>query len=337
MGNTKIEWSQKVWNPVRGCTRVSPGCEHCYAERQSARFIKPGQYAHGFAERTPSGGSRWTGKLALIPEKLGEPLSWKQPALVFVNSMSDLFHERLSNRDIAAVFAIMAACPQHTFQVLTKRAARLPQWFDWLGDVAPVETLGRIAAAHTGRDFCDLSDGRPWPLPNVWLGVSVEDQKRANERVLDLLQTPAAVRFLSCEPLLGPLDLRSVGDEALKVNALNGGWEVPRNTASHRQEPRVHWVICGGESGPGARPMDISWMRSLQRQCEDAGVPYFAKQLGARPVWDGCAGPGQRWPAGTRYRDNGGVWEIHLEDRKGGDLEEWPADMRVREMPLATC
>ncbi len=326
MGDTKIEWSEKVWNPVRGCTRISPGCENCYAERQSARFSDPGQYAHGFVKRVAAG-PRWTGKLALIPEKLGEPLSWRKPALVFVNSMSDLFHERLSNEDIAAVFGVMAACPQHTFQVLTKRAERLPEWFGWLGAEVPVEALGRIAAAVSGRDLCDLSDDAAWPLPNIWLGVSVEDQQRANERIPHLLATPAAVRFLSVEPMLGPVDLRQYlwGSIAeIPGSALNDG--AP---ALPWRRNLLHWVICGGESGPEARPFDLNWARDLRGQCRDAGVPFFMKQVGAHPEI-------RRWRPedyGSAFLYRHGNKRITLADRKGGDPAEWPEDLRVREIP----
>lgn len=341
MGDTRIEWSEKVWNPVRGCSRVSPGCENCYAERQSARFCDPGQYAHGYAERTAAG-ARWTRRVALIPEKLAEPLSWRKPALVFVNSMSDLFHEKLTDEEIAAVFGVMASCPHLTFQVLTKRADRLPGWFAWAGsaaldlcackaDDALQPHVPRIVRAQA---FAHWSGARVWPLPNVWLGVSVEDQQRADERIPHLLAAPAAVRFLSCEPLLGSINLTAVGSGQIKINALNGGWAVPRNTDEHRQEPRIHWVICGGESGPGARPMDIAWMRLIKEQCAAVGLPYFGKQVGSRPAWDGCARPGELWPPGTKKEDDmEGRWSIHLKDRKGGDPAEWPEDLRVRQMP----
>lgn len=270
---SKIEWTDATWNPVRGCTRISPGCGGprdeggCYAEAQAARFSDPGQPFHGFAVRTPKGG-RWTGKLALLPDKLREPLSWREPRKVFVNSMTDLFHENLSDDAIDRVFAVMALCPQHTFQVLTKRSARMR---DYLADP---ETPGRV-----GDLICDLTMSMrlpvvliapgmdeaaapmgprvylgAWPQPNVWLGVSVEDQARANERREDLRATPAAIRFVSYEPALGPVDWR--------------GWEF------------LDWLIAGGESGRKARPPHPEWMRAARDFSATNGIAFFLKQWG---------------------------------------------------------
>jgi len=256
-----IEWTDATWNPVRGCTRVSPGCGGpgkaggCYAERIAARFSGPGQPFEGFAERK-GGEARWTGKVALIEDMLAVPLRWSKPRRIFVNSMSDLFHEHLPDGAIDQVFAMMALCPQHTFQVLTKRPERM-------------------------RDY--LSDQDPMPLPNVWLGVSAEDQARADERIPLLLETPAAVRFVSCEPLLGPIDLINLDhtgaqrkDQAHGISAL---W---RAAAEIGLRTMLDWVICGGESGPVARPMHPDWARSLRDQCQAAGVPFFFKQWGGK-------------------------------------------------------
>lgn len=211
--NSKIEWCDATWNPVRGCSRVSSGCTRCYAETVAARFSGPGLAYEGLARRTASGEARWTGEVRVVPEHLDDPLRWKRPRRIFVNSMSDLFHERLTNQQIAVVFGVMAAAKHHTFQVLTKRPARMRDWFEWANaqrryggaESDPGEVMQCIAI-DSGIKFKSLEEV-PWPLPNVWLGVSVENQPAADERVPLLLQTPAAVRFLSCEPLLGVVDI----------------------------------------------------------------------------------------------------------------------------------
>jgi protein gp37 len=210
---SSIEWTEATWNPVTGCSKVSPGCAHCYAETFAERFRGvPGHpYERGF-------------DLQLREERLEQPLKWTQPRMIFVNSMSDLFHEDVPGRFIELVLGVMAKAHWHTFQILTKRSERLAQ----------------------------LASRLSWP-DNVWMGVSVENQQWA-QRVEDLRKVPAKVRFLSCEPLLGPLrlDLRD-----------------------------IHWVIVGGESGPRARPMKAGWVREIRRQCEEAGVAFFFKQWGA--------------------------------------------------------
>ena len=234
---SSIEWTEATWNPMTGCTKVSPGCAHCYAETFAERFRGvPGHpYERGF-------------DLQLRPERLEQPLSWKQPRMIFVNSMSDLFHEDIELAYIREVFKVMRKANWHTFQILTKRSERM------------VEVAPRL----------------PWS-DNVWQGVSVENQ-RWTSRVDHLRKVPAKVRFLSCEPLLGPLrlDLRD-----------------------------VHWVITGGESGPRARPMKPEWVREIRQQCEEAGVAFFFKQWGAhneagRRVGKGKAGrilDGRSWDA----------------------------------------
>jgi len=282
MADTSIEWTDKVWNPVRGCIKVSPGCKNCYAETFAERFrgVKGHPYEQGF-------------DLRLVLEKLNEPLRWKKPRRVFVNSMSDLFQDGVPDEYIGRCFDVMAQARRHTFQVLTKRPGRMR---------ALVPTF---AARHTAID------GSGWPLPNVWLGVSVENQHFADERIPLLLQTPAAVRFISAEPLLGPIDLE------------RGGFALHRPTRSPRGKywPGLDWVIVGGESGPGARRFDLEWGRSLVEQCRECGVPCFIKQLGSRPDgwWTNALGP--------RLNSHG------LTDKKGGDPNEWPEDLRVREFP----
>lgn len=211
--NSSIEWTESTWNPVTGCSKISAGCKNCYAERLALRLQAMGniRYRNGFQ--------------VMLHEDLVElPTRWRDPRVIFVNSMSDLFHEDIPAEFIQRVFATMRNCPQHTFQVLTKRSERLRE----------------------------LARGLDWPN-NVWMGVSIEDEQVLN-RVHDLLAVPAAIRFLSCEPLIGPLD-----DLPLKG---------------------IHWVIVGGESGPGARPVQIEWIRSIFRQCRKSKVPFFFKQWG---------------------------------------------------------
>lgn len=241
---SRIEWTEATWNPVTGCTKVSPGCDYCYAERIDERFHGKGSFA----------------VVRRSEEKLYLPLRWRKPRRVFVNSMSDLFHDDVPDSFIARVFAVMAQTPQHTYQVLTKRHGRMRSLMNaW----APV--TGRPPWVHTG----------PWPLPNVWLGVSVENQQWADIRIPALLDTPAAVRWISAEPLLGPVDLGNVGVvDALLGDGLAGLMDVPP------ARPRLDWVVAGGESGPGARPMHPDWARSLRDQCAAAGVPFFFKQWG---------------------------------------------------------
>jgi protein gp37 len=242
--------------------------------RFAGRFAKPGERYHGLVKIGKNKRAVWTGELRLDSGKLGKPLHWRRPRKVFVNSMSDLFHENLSNEQIAAVFGVMAACPRHTFQVLTKRARRKNEWFKWARDRR--DDFAALAVGELGEDGYDYGDGamfvpESWPLPNVWLGVSVENQAAADERIPELLATPAAIRFLSCEPLLSRVDLFSflrtpLRDESLRALGVSG------------PVPGVTWVIAGCESGPGARLCSVTWIRSLRDQCAAAAVPFFLKQ-----------------------------------------------------------
>jgi len=247
-----------------------------------------------------NGHRTFNGKINLDSDAITIPLRWKKPRRIFVNSMSDLFHERSTFEFIDMVFAVMALCQQHTFQVLTKRPKRMAEYLQRTGK--SIEFL-ESAAREIGYTFkfTDL-DGRthgmvPWPIPNIWLGTSVEDQQTADSRIPHLLDCPAAVRFLSCEPLLGAINLRLFSTGGL----LN-----------------THLVIVGGESGPCARQCHVDWIRSIINQCKNTNVPVFVKQLGANPVlgFDG----------GISLKDL-------IKDRKGGNPEEWSNDLRVREMP----
>ncbi len=296
MGDTTISWCRRpgtrarTWNPTQGCALKSDGCRNCYAMKQARRFAGPGKPFHGLVNiRT----GKWTGVGRLAVHKLTEPLTWRQPSTVFVNSMSDLFWEEFTNEQIAVVFGVMAACPQHTFQILTKRADRMREWFEWAtrdgdgydlfrfgpsgllacaweactgdawGKSEPPERLGSIPSKEVF--------GTTWPLKNVWLGVSVENQDAAEERIPELLRTPAAIRFLSCEPLLEGLRLQEWLGRERGLAAIG----APRGLAQ---------VIAGCESGPGARHCDTQWLCELRDQCAAAGVAYFLKQAIRRDI-----------------------------------------------------
>ena len=277
MGKTSIEWTDRVWNPVRGCSRVSEGCRNCYAERIAARFSDESvmidaapsgpQQFHGFAIRTPSG-PRWTGKVELIKSKLTEPFHWKKPQRVFVNSMSDLFHEALPDESIDRVFAVMALCPHITFQILTKRPRRMLEWFKGDGRARWEDHVYNRAYLMSTKYSAAVPS--TWPLLNVWLGVSVEDQATADERIPLLLQTPAAIRFVSYEPALGPVDFDRRQEQPYWFSSFNPAYG----------QAGIDWIIAGGESGPDARPPHPDWFRNTRDQCQDAGVPFFFKQHG---------------------------------------------------------
>jgi protein gp37 len=352
VGETSIEWSDFSVNPFRArlpgagskggyssgvghyCEKVSRGCKNCYSSTTQSRFGLPQfqEQRNGVVESF------------FDASKLTEVLRRKAPTKWFWCDMTDMFGDWVPFEWIAACFGVMAATPQHTHQVLTKRPVRALEFFAWL----KAETLGYWHGVH-GRLWEDLEKAAPavgtqeawdamyraahgsepatklgdvgagfrWPLPNVHLGVSVEDQKRADERIPLLLQCPAAVRWVSAEPLLEAVNLtnirgpRSVVRDALRVDDNGRNGFVPA-------ERHLDWVVVGGESGRDPRPFDVDWARSVVEQCRAAGVPLFVKQLGANPyestMEDGCLA-------------------VTLRDRKGGDPSEWPADLRVRMFP----
>jgi len=264
--STTIEWTQRpgtkgeTWNPTTGCNKLSAGCKHCYAEVMHKRLQAMGQAKY---QQDFSAG------VVTHADTLSIPLKWKKPRTVFVNSMSDLFHADVPFAFIDQVFAVMALTPQHTYQILTKRPERMAEYFSTRDRFAtlPPERVRPFGATWEGSITVPFTEHKH-PLSNVWLGTSVEDQKAADERIPHLLMCPAAVRFLSCEPLLGAVDINPF------LYRVGGSrWEQPRND--------IHWVIAGGESGPGARPMHPDWARSVRDQCAAAGVPFFFKQWGA--------------------------------------------------------
>ena len=342
---SNIEWTDATWNPVVGCRRVSPGCEHCYAETMAGRLAHMGQRRYLDVVKLDDKGlprGRWNGTFREVPEQLAAPLRWRKPRRVFVNSMSDLFGEGVSDEWIAAVFGVMAATPQHTYQILTKRAERMAQWFaDEKSYDIPQAACAALDRIGFERGCGSAFDPDAWPIPNVHIGVSVEDQPRADERIPHLLRVPAAVRFLSVEPMLGPVDLTRVllkksPDLGADVtfDALQGWY----GGAEQGKRTSISWVIVGGESGPGARPCDVAWIRSIVAQCKAAGVPCFVKQLGARPTCGDCGDTGidddDLCPKCAWFERDARSGRITLGDRKGGNWDEWPEDLRVREWPV---
>lgn len=360
--NSSIEWTEATWNPTAGCSIVSPGCQNCYAMRAAYRLEMMGQEKYSGTTKVQGGRHVWNGTLNTDAASLDIPLKWKKPKRIFVNSMSDLFHAAVPDEFIDKVFAVMALCPQHTFQVLTKRPERMQKYvasrgsvmnMHWL--VGPgISTHDEVEAwckkngvtrkererrrsiasyypgkEHSGKGECNRP---PWPLPNVWLGTSVEDQTRADERIPWLLKTPAAVRFLSCEPLLSDVILhkylaqcRCGHGHGFTACPNTGGVAKTCHRCDCRQlQPLLNWVIVGGESGPRARQFDVGWARSIITQCNGVGVACFVKQLGDKPVYRSKPpfdGPQQMMYNGERL------------SKKGGDPAEWMHDLRVREFP----
>lgn len=328
---TGIEWTDATWNPVRGCTRVSAGCQHCYAETVAARFSGPGMPYAGLIHPSTRG---WNGRVALLPEALSIPWRWTHGRRIFVNSMSDLFHPEVPFEFIAAVFFIMGHTTRHTYQVLTKRPARMLEFFHWateLGHGDPddgiyegAHTLPEIKAldwepAKGGRGGYDCC-GPGWPYGNIWLGVSVEDQATADERIPLLLETPAAVRFISMEPMLGAVDLTRICDRRRSRPVWRNVIEAREANAAHPMlvetlgadypYARLDWVIVGGESGIGARAMHPAWPRAVRDQCTAAGVPFFFKQWGEwRPICEGGADWFEKFYRSIRVARDGEIQE----------------------------
>ena len=255
---TGIQWTDATWNPIRGCSRVSEGCRNCYAEGVARRFSGPGQPYEGLVNAQ----GRWNGTVRFIEGHLDQPRRWTRPRRIFVNSMSDLFHEALTDEQIDRIFEVMEATPRHNFQVLTKRAKR----------------MARYVAERYGIDSDDRVPG------HIWLGVSAEDQAAWSFRVPQLL-TFRGVRWVSVEPQTG-----RIAADADTLSCLD-------------------WIVVGGESGPGARPFDPAWAREFVAEGAVARTPIFVKQLGRQPVG------------------------LRLSDPKGGDMSEWPEDLRVRQFP----
>ena len=340
---SNIEWTDASWQVTSGCTKVSPGCKNCYAETMANRLagmalkdLDAGRYPKGKASYlTVISNGAWNRKVVTLPENLTIPLRWKKPRMIFVNSMSDLFHADVPFEFVDQVFAVMAVAHHHTYQVLTKRPERMAEYF--ARGYLPIERAARPVFTLHGREpaprrtdpIGKLMHGEG--LEHVWIGTSVENQETANERVPQLLRCPATIRFLSVEPLLDDVDLRMEKTEDWTAADYKRDKIDPLDVKPYRRIPfGIDWVIVGGESGHDARPCDVGWIRSVVRQCAEAGVPCFVKQVGARPCgFDQWSHPDNE----GRGIDIGGDTGRKLADSKGGDPAEWPADLRVRQMP----
>ncbi|HNX52333.1 MAG TPA: phage Gp37/Gp68 family protein [Pontiellaceae bacterium] len=298
MKKHKIGWLNvpgyipQTWNPIVGCSKVSEGCRNCYAERMANRLARMMNFEYMTAT---GGGGGWNGETILCEPTLKKAFGWKKPHAIFGNSMGDLFHENTPDEWIDRVFAVMALCPQHLFIVLTKRAERMEKYFSEQWRSAYVEGMAqKIYNERTGEDP-SMWLAVHFPLPNVWLGVTAENQAAADERIPHLLRTPAAVRFVSCEPLIGPVNV-----------SLYLPFTTRGRGGAHRETGGLDWIICGGESGPGARPMNPEWARSLRDQAQAAGVPFFFKQ------WGRFAGGYRELPV------------THSDVLDGQQLHQWP-------------
>jgi protein gp37 len=335
---SKIEWTDATWNPIRGCSVVSEGCRNCYAMQVAARFSGKDQAYEGLAYRNESG-AHWSGQVNLIEQHLEDPIRWKKPRRIFVNSMSDLFHESIPDEWIDRIFAVMAHA-QHTFQVLTKRPKRMRDYLSGRLRIQAVceawAELQRKAERGNATPVVSLAAmlSERWPLPNVHLGVSIEDQQTADERIPFILETPAAIRFISYEPALGPIRI------ARYLGCADPDHRHSGPCSLYGSDKRLKWVIVGGESGTGARPCAEEWIESVVRQCQSANVPVFVKQLGAFVVSEGRTAPvehmmalGYSKPLLKAPNGEAWAWRAGLQNKKGGDPSEWPDRLNVREFP----
>ena len=274
---SKIEWTDATWNPITGCTLVDEGCRNCYAAHLITSWPAIGNHPSrkGLARKNADGVAKFTGEVRFNAQWLDQPLRWKKPRKIFVCAHGDLFHESVPDAWIDQVFAVMALAPQHTFQVLTKRPDRARRYLGApIGGTTRSNWITSAIGRQTGQSSIKPFE---WPLRSVWLGTSISDQPSADLRIPDLLATPASIRFISAEPLLGPVDLRAVRHGHMTAISC------------------LDWVICGGESGPNARPMHPDWARSVRDQCAAAGVPFHFKQWGE---WT----PGENVPATVKGR-----------------------------------
>jgi protein gp37 len=323
--STDIEWTEETWNPVRGCDPVSPGCANCYAMRQAGRFSGPGKPYEGLVQLTKNGrGYRWTGDFREIPEMLQVPMNRKKPTAWFVNSMSDLFGEGVTDEFIDAVLGVAMFTPQHTYQILTKRAERMAHYWQRLKDnpyvlfegmekygITEVTSgFGPLEMTASPKSTAMLMRSVPFPIRNVWAGVSVENADYLS-RLDELRKIDAAIRMVSFEPLLGDLG---------KVDLAG-----------------IHWAIIGGESGNGSRVCDIKWIESIVAQCQAANVATYVKQLGKLCRLSSREPTPEEQAAAKKRRKRGQLTLIETyrrtEHSKGGDIKEWPKHLQVREMP----
>lgn len=342
-GQTHIAWADATWNPLAGCRKRSPGCDHCYAIREVHRLAgnphpSIGPRFQGLTRKI-NGRLNWTGQVHLFPDRLTKPLLWGKPRRIFLDAMADLFGEGVTEEFILACFGIMLLADWHVYIVLTKEPKQMCQVINAMDPLACVQAAYRLAPemAWRSHDLAQAAD-LPWPAPHIILGISAEDQPRLDARLGWLLQTHAALRAISAEPLLQELDLTHVWCEIDQcwLDALRGEWYDAAGLVG-ADLPAVDLVIFGGESGPGARPGHLDHIRSGVRQCQAAGVAPFVKQWGSVPVMDEGEWRALRRPLMLNARHNtrapAGTVPILLDDRKGADPAEWPEELRVREFP----
>lgn len=364
---TSIEWTRgddgtkgETWNPVVGCSLVSAGCSNCYAMKFAHRGMRPEH--KGLTELTKKHGPRWNGKVSFVEHALSKPLSWKKPRRIFVNSMSDLFHDKVTNEQIAAVFGVMAACPQHTFQVLTKRPRRMREWFAWIESHAH---LGSVYANEAAKLLPErfFPFASPWPLKNVWLGVSVEDQGTADERIPDLLATPAAIRFVSYEPALGEVDfgmssatcdccprwtsrwvrLHSRVEADLPLGGKRWGVDGGLYRATSNRHGALS-VAAGPERLLGIKPAEFVALPKLDWIIVGGESGHGAREFDlawARSTIEQCETAGIACfvkqlgarPVERAIAPGHPSRPLDLHHSKGSDMDEWPRNLRVREFP----
>jgi protein gp37 len=335
--STKIQWTNETWNPLAGCSKVSDGCKNCYAIKDAVRLSEnTNPKIRAKYEGTTKDGNNWTGKINLASDDvLTQPLRWTRPRQIFVNSMSDLFHENVPDEWIDRIFAVIAMSAHHIFQILTKRPERMKEYF------SKVEERRTNIGGWIKGNFRQNVNDKDWaylttfPIENVWLGVSVENQKTADERIPLLLETPAAIRWLSCEPLLEEVDLTNLRIVyPVKLDALTGAF-FSQNGAiiTDKDVPeignKIDWVVVGGESGTNHRKCDVNWIRSIARQCHAVDVPVFIKQLGGTVIGAIEDFPNKRRWVSSYSNVSGPI----LKHKKGGNISEFPIDLQVREFP----
>ncbi|NDY56224.1 phage Gp37/Gp68 family protein [Desulfovibrio sulfodismutans] len=317
---SKIEWCDATWNPVVGCSRISPGCDHCYASRMACRLAQIPTAPHQYREVVDQDNQAWNGRTEFVTSAMEQPFRWKRGRHIFVGSMTDLFHPSTPDEWLDRIFAVMALTARHRFLLLAKRPERMR---DYMTQVTPQrlahaatelqgEEAAKVVLAVLNDTLCGVRNVG-WPMRHVWLGVTAEDQARADERIPILRDTPAVVRFVSFEPLLGQVDCRRFLVPLRREI-------TPRGRENVVSPPGVNWAICGGESGPGARPMHPDWVRGLRGQCQDADVPFFFKSWGD---WRPGLPNGQQKAVGIT--PNGGTYSHDAAEFFG---ETWPDNAR---------
>ena len=324
---SSIEWTDATWNIITGCTLVDEGCRHCYAAHLITSWPAIGNHPSrkGLARKNAAGESKFTGEVRFNEQWLDQPLRWRKPRKIFVCAHGDLFHESVPDEWLDKIFAVMALAPQHTFQVLTKRPGQARAYLSANPGIRIRSVMQQIKPQAIIR--------MDWPLPNIWLGTSISDQASADLRIPQLLDCPASVRFVSAEPLLGPVDLRHIVPNFIEAHFCTIACTARGDQECCKHLPGIDWVIVGGESGPHARPMHPDWARQIRDQCEAAGVPFLFKQWGEwapsteeeargnpRSGWRTLVGHPHVPRASELYPENGAAFIEHKGKKRTGRL-----------------